>query len=219
MPRKNHVSQYALDNFSLPAEARLELSAQLERQYRARLRSQQRKAKASAAKLQERAGHSNAPPPWPPRSCDTDRWTFVEAFRESEADALAMAGHRTSDRDERDRNALALRRMRQNGAWRHAALLPNDWRDRLCDLEDTFPNFREVISAVRRDFLLAERRTNKRPIMSIRPTLLVGAPGTGKTMFAEHLAAAFELPIQRLDMASAQTSSRLAGSEEILEQL
>jgi hypothetical protein len=76
-------------------------------------------------------------------------------------------------------------------------------------MRDAFPNFSDVLdSVVAPHVKLCTKNTAHR----MPPILLVGPPGTGKTLFSSTLAAALDVPILRVDMASAQNNSDLAGS-------
>lgn len=76
-------------------------------------------------------------------------------------------------------------------------------------MRSTFPNFSAVLDSV---VVPHVKLCTKNPAHRMPPVLLVGPPGVGKTLFASSIAAALDVPILRVDMASAQNNSDLAGS-------
>jgi ATP-dependent Lon protease len=104
-----------------------------------------------------------------------------------------------------------VKRIREAGNdRRQLAVLPDDWEAMLDEFNSTFPNFSELTEMLRKNFALhtlSDRRVYWSPI------LLLGEPGIGKTEVAHWLAEHFDVPFKLFDMASAQSSSQLAGSE------
>lgn len=76
-------------------------------------------------------------------------------------------------------------------------------------MRDAFPNFSDVLDSV---VIPHVKLSAKNAQHHMPPVLLVGQPGVGKTLFASTLATALDVPILRVDMASAQNNSALAGS-------
>ncbi len=79
-------------------------------------------------------------------------------------------------------------------------------------MAEDYPNFRAVVDLVAQRCSLA--RVTPGATFSLPPVLLTGTPGTGKTAFAEALAAQLAQPIQRVDIAAATAGFALAGSHE-----
>lgn len=77
-------------------------------------------------------------------------------------------------------------------------------------LSNDFPHFRHVIRHIRGCFELAHAR--KSP-PKIRPVLLVGPPGVGKTHFCASLAQMLKVRLHKIAFDSDVTSSRLLGSD------
>jgi hypothetical protein len=76
-------------------------------------------------------------------------------------------------------------------------------------MRDAFPNFSDVLDSV---VVPHVRLCEKNAAHRMPPILLVGPPGVGKTLFASTLASALAAPLLRVDMASEQNNSTLAGS-------
>ena len=116
----------------------------------------------------------------------------------------------TGDKDLDRRNKAFLKKIRELGQFRDLRKLPSDWQRRLARLERQFPNFREPIEYLRASLYTSGRKDGA---IYFSPMLLDGPPGVGKTMFCEEFAKAFRLSFTRIDMASAQSGSLLAGSD------
>lgn len=76
-------------------------------------------------------------------------------------------------------------------------------------LERACSNFSEVIAAVRQQVALSQDGVGY-PL--VRPLLLLGRPGVGKTYFAQKLAEVLGTSMRHVDMASASGSLALSGS-------
>lgn len=205
--------KWALETLNLEADRRLEL--QTERQALAR-RAELRTARAFRRRAKE--ADSTVKPACAAEQVDTAKTLqppegpHVAVWQIAQLDELeAAAQSRTSDRDELSRLKKVIAQMRKVGPTRRAVPLPNQWREVVSDLAMQFPNFSEVTDYVAAGCALSERRDG---IVRFGPCLMSGPPGVGKTFFVDALARAFALPHHRLDMASAQSGSRLAGSEE-----
>lgn len=76
-------------------------------------------------------------------------------------------------------------------------------------MRGAFPNFADVLDSVVVPHvkLCAKNAEHRMP-----PLLLVGPPGVGKTLLASTLSDTLAVPLLRVDMASAQNNSDLAGS-------
>ena len=80
------------------------------------------------------------------------------------------------------------------------------------ELTTDFPHFTEVLDLIRQRTSLARMLPGQ--VFSLPPLLLAGAPGVGKTAFAEALARCMSQGMKRLDVASATASFALAGAHE-----
>ena len=117
-------------------------------------------------------------------------------------------GH-TSDRDSQTRDKALLTQAAERGCWRKVAV-PARTLTALDALAEGMPHFAGIVEAVRNQLLLA-KAARKPP--RLRPMLLVGPPGLGKSHFAERFAAALAVPIHRLAMDTVQTTSALSGGD------
>ncbi|MBD0271204.1 MAG: AAA family ATPase [Acetobacteraceae bacterium] len=88
--------------------------------------------------------------------------------------------------------------------------VPRDASRRLAALADTAPAFAAPIAEIRRTLALAAHAG--RPSPRLRPILLVGAPGIGKTWFARRLAQALDLPFAGLNLGGATDNRCLQGT-------
>jgi len=82
---------------------------------------------------------------------------------------------------------------------------------RLTSLEARMPNFSAVIQSLLAEFALA-RRGNATPILKLRPALLIGPPGIGKTRFVRLLADALGATWSYLSTAGDSDNRRFAGT-------
>lgn len=132
--------------------------------------------------------------------------TTVELFNPSLLEARleeAIRGKETVLQSE-------LAKAQTRGARRQVAQPPD--LSSLNQLSEDFPHFGPVIR------LATERRavanlSSGRPY-KLPPILLAGAPGVGKTAFADALAACLGQPIKRVDVAASTAGFALAGSHE-----
>lgn len=217
--RKTLYGAYALEKFELPVEVRTQLRHALDRHTARSTRRAERARETALQKRQDQWSRLKTPqaeapsPAFPPRPPDTDDRVYIEGFAVGK-DGLSGSERRSSDPDELSRNKKAAARLAEVGPWRAALRLPANWRDALATLRARFPNFAEVVDTMRRWLVMSEREFAGNRVITLPPLLLLGQPGIGKTMFVEAFADALRLPLHRVDMASAQTSSRLSGSDE-----
>lgn len=111
--------------------------------------------------------------------------------------------------DTKDLLRRNLERMRELGASRRFARAPDI--QALDNLQEHFPNFSEVISAITRANTLSQLANY--PIAHIQPTLLLGAPGIGKTAFAKALAETFETHFFEIRMNSLTAGFSIGGHD------
>lgn len=88
--------------------------------------------------------------------------------------------------------------------------VPRDATKRLAALAEAAPAFAAPIAEIRRTLALAAHAG--RPSPRLRPILLVGAPGVGKTWFARRLAEALDLPFSSLNLGGATDNRCLQGT-------
>ena len=217
--RRRWNPKWALDQLELGADSRHELQVESDRFARAnerrvaralRRRGEDLAGVLKGAKAEAKPGSEpamSASPGIPPSD-----GRHVLVWQATQLDELEAAGqNRTSDRDELSRLKKVVAQMRKVGPWRRAVPLPADWRGLVDDLAKHFPNFSQVADYIAAGCALSERKDG---IVRFGHLLISGPPGIGKTLFVDALARSFALPQHRLDMASAQSGSRLAGSEE-----
>ncbi len=119
--------------------------------------------------------------------------------------------HRPKKEEQFGRAKLIAEKLKQAGHdKRKIAVLPANWEALLDEFESVFPNFHRVCECLRDHFALSVLGDAR---VTWPPILMVGPPGVGKTEAASWLADKLGLPFRLHDMASAQSSSFLAGSE------
>jgi ATP-dependent Lon protease len=89
-------------------------------------------------------------------------------------------------------------------------IVPDDYLARCRDLETRFPNFSGYIN----DFLLPSLALShiRKASFQLPPTVFVGSPGVGKTLFVSALAEAFYLDFERVNLETSQASLELVGT-------
>lgn len=136
----------------------------------------------------------------------------VQVIDQSAVDAFANRGARLfADRDERERNKVLLNHLKRRGGYRRVARVPNDWKVRLAQLQEDFPNFAEVVDFLKVMFSLCDAGDR---VPALGALLLDGPPGIGKTYVADRIAELFGEPLIRLNLEVAQEGSPLSGSSE-----
>ena len=134
---------------------------------------------------------------------------IVELFTQESVMALkdSMAGQES---DARNRIKTMCERLTKTGSNRPLAVLPEDWKVRIETLAETFPNFAAYFEFLIGHCALSAMGDGR---LSHPPVLFNGPPGIGKTELVSSLSALFDTDCLQLDMAVAQTSSPLTGSE------
>lgn len=79
----------------------------------------------------------------------------------------------------------------------------------IADLRRDFPNFSEAIEHI--EYATALSRLSDKPWFQMRPMLLVGAAGVGKTAFAQAFANSVGVAFKRFDVGTMSTASAIAG--------
>lgn len=176
-----------LSFFSLPAPLRAEIQAEME---------------ALAREVRE----TRAERMWEAALCDEPLLHVVNTEDITRFEKNNLAGDKELER----RNGQLVKRLRERGEFRKLRKLPADWQKRLFVLERQFPNFDEPIEYLRASLFASGRRDQS---IHWGPMAFEGPPGSGKTTFCEALAEALGLPFCRIDMASAQSSANLSGSD------
>ena len=87
---------------------------------------------------------------------------------------------------------------------------PRDVAGRLAALAEAAPGFAAPLAELRRGLALAAHAG--RPSPRLRPLLLVGPPGVGKTWFARRVAQALDLPFASLNLGGATDNRCLQGT-------
>lgn len=103
-----------------------------------------------------------------------------------------------------------LLRMEKESAVR--PLTPVPAANGLADLREKFPHFGEVLDFVEQALALAGTGTQGRPVM-IAPLLLRGAPGTGKSYFAQELSRALGCRYHEKDLSITSEAFVLTGMD------
>lgn len=114
------------------------------------------------------------------------------------------------DKDDERKVCKLLENLIQAGQNRDLKPFPLDGDSSLNQLSEQFPNFVDVINMLRGVNALANN--NEAP--KIPPILLLGAPGVGKTMFAESLADVMGVPFKVVRMENQQAGAGLVGTAD-----
>jgi len=133
----------------------------------------------------------------------------IKLFPSMTLDEIEKAAASTY-RDSRDGIKHLLYKMMENGGVR---IIP-DMSPALAKFDDLrleFPNFNEAIDDIENDLILSNH--SERSMFRVRPILLNGAPGVGKTAFSLKLSAILGVPFKKLAAGSMQSGAALAGMD------
>ncbi len=134
--------------------------------------------------------------------------SFVPIFNTNELAEVSRLLHATGS--EGARAAHWLGRAMSTGGYRKVNQPPDSASVPL--LREYFPNFASVLDCI--EIQLALTRHQRPEDFHLTPMLLLGAPGIGKTYFAEQLAAIFRTATRRISMASAQGGFEIGGTSQ-----
>lgn len=103
-----------------------------------------------------------------------------------------------------------LLKLDESGPLRKLMIVRNDYLAKCRELEVRFPNFSGYIN----DFLLPSLALShvRNASLQLPPTVFVGSPGVGKTLFLSALAEAFHLDFERVNLETSQASMELVGT-------
>lgn len=124
--------------------------------------------------------------------------------------ANALKANLSRDADTSKRLKDTMDRLKKSGREREIMLPPKDWQHKVLKLGNEFPNFERVINTIVKPHLeiIAQGGRHR-----MAPVLLVGAPGIGKTFFANALAQMLGFPRALfIDFAQETNGSSLSGS-------
>ena len=114
-----------------------------------------------------------------------------------------------ADDESKGRIRSTIKKLADAGEARALSVPQAGWSDLLRVFEEMHPNFSEVLETnVRPSLAIAAAGGRVRPA----PALLLGAPGVGKSYFADCLARHLAIASLKVDMAAQTNGSALAGS-------
>lgn len=203
----NEVANQFADNLEIrriekaqkDAETRTAIEAALE----ARTKELEEKEAAKKAAKPEQARINKHP--------KNSRFEHASIVNFTELDLrLIDAGDKKIDDLNDAERMRVIRRVVELGDTRYAIVDPG-WRSALNRLRDQFPSFRSVIDTIHNAYAVSEK-TLLPP--QIRPMLMVGDPGLGKSHFAKKLANALSLEMGWLSVDGANSASTLRGTDK-----
>ena len=109
-----------------------------------------------------------------------------------------------------DETRIQLHKLEESGPLRRLMIVPNDYPEKCCELEARFPNFSGYIN----DYLLPALALShvRKSSFQLPPTVFVGSPGVGKTLFVSALAETFYLDFERVNLETSQASMEFVGT-------
>lgn len=208
----------------LPVEVQRKLME--ERRQRAMEREQARSDKSAAAMAAVARPAPAAPPPSAPPLAEA---AFIQAFERGVArrdrtrrhpvlsarEVLRVAARvgTMREKDYAKRDLELVEKIKVRGALRavvNPAFAPEQWARSLAQLNALHPHFKAVTELVAG---AVARSLQSTAPLSVPPLHLWGAPGVGKTLYANDLATALGVPVRRHSMENAQTTALLLGTE------
>jgi len=130
-------------------------------------------------------------------------------FQMSDVDQMEK-DYQGATREQANRIKGLVKRIRKVTTQNRLASIPENWHKFFEQLLLSFPNFTEVIIFIRNQLALA---INGNKVLHLPSFLLIGDAGIGKTEFLLTLTQFFNTPLEIIDVASLQSESTLAGSE------
>ena len=100
--------------------------------------------------------------------------------------------------------------MHRSGCWRTLISVPENYQEICNALADEFPNFSDYIEQYLLPSLSIGHLCDSSFVLP--PTVFVGPPGLGKTLFVSKLTKAFGLDFERLNLETAQASFEVIGT-------
>lgn len=143
-----------------------------------------------------------------PQGCMQDVFG-PEAFAGKVAKFLRMQQNTYQKNSSEAAELRQFKEIADRGPARLVRLVAN-WQPALAALAAQMPNFGRVIERIQQQCAMAQSTGTP---LRLPPILLLGAPGVGKTLFAQQLAAALSLPSFRYNLENAESNSVLLGSE------
>jgi hypothetical protein len=109
-----------------------------------------------------------------------------------------------------DETRIQLHKLEESGPLRRLMIVPNDYPAKCRDLEARFPNFSGYIN----DYLLPSLALShvRKSSFQLPPTVFVGSPGVGKTLFVSAVAESFLLDFERVNLETSQASMEFVGT-------
>lgn len=124
---------------------------------------------------------------------------------------LDDAAARVRDSDTNKRISDTLSRLRTLGPHRKVMRPAKNWKSRIAELKEHFPNFLAVIDDVVEPYVALLARSKSR-VPRLCPILIEGEPGIGKSKFVQELQAVLNTALLFVDMSTQTNGSSLCGS-------
>jgi ATP-dependent Lon protease len=119
---------------------------------------------------------------------------------------------RFKDGPERKSMRARAQQMSVNGCSRTLSTVPENWREKIDQIEAEMPNFSEACMVLREALAIASHAAV--PVPRFPHMLLEGESGIGKSRFAAKIGDLLGVNTVRIDMASSETNSMLSGSDQ-----
>jgi len=134
---------------------------------------------------------------------------LIAIYQVSDVDKLEI-DYKGASREQASRVNNLVKKIRRNTYKKRLAIIPEDWNYCCDNLSCSFPNFSEVTDFIKSQLALSSISNQ---VLKLPAILLVGDAGIGKTEFMLTLANIFDTKLSVIDVASSQSGSALAGSE------